>query len=738
MVSLNARRFFLPFCCGFFFSCIGLAQEIAVSGERAAQAVLVREMPDIAPQFHLTIHPGAYAGKQDGFRITGTPGDIHVEAATVPTLLYGVNWYLKYVAHQNVSTNGSRIQVKGALPAPSVPIVKPALYPFRYALNENTDGYSTPYWDLKRWQHEVDLLALSGVNAVLVQRGADLVMYRAFRDMGYSDTAIRQWITQPAHQNWQLMGNMCCFIEPISLSLMEKRGASARQIVAMLRALGMTPVLPGFYGIVPNDFSHYVPGAHVITQTNAWNGFTRPGWLDPRDPAFRKLAASFYKHQDEIFGPSTLYDMETFQEGGDAGGVPIAEGAKAIQDALEAAHPGALWFMMAWQDNPKRQLLEGVDRSKILIADIEQGRTPREHRDQEFQGAQWLWGGLWEFGGRTTFGAPLYDYAVRMPNNAAKPDSMLRGTALFTEGIDTNPYAFDLYTEMAWHAEPVDLKQWTDAYAERRYGGDDPHARKAWQIILRTAYGYRADGVQNHGERDASHDSLFAAQPSLTTLHTGTWSPDVTRYEPKDLQPALVELLQVAPALRRSASYRYDLTDLARQVLANESRRLLPLLREAYQKKDQAAFHALTVEWMRDMDLQDRLLATNEFFLLGRWLSYVPAWSSSPADAKAINYDARSIVTTWGDRKASADLHEYGNKDWAGLTRDYYMPRWRLYFASLEAALQTGRAPEPIDWYAMGDRFNHSTKLYSAEPQGDTYRMATEVAKVLQLSQEAK
>jgi len=34
--------------------------------------------------------------------------------------------------------------------------------PWRYALNENVDGYSAPYWDQKRWQHEIDILALSG------------------------------------------------------------------------------------------------------------------------------------------------------------------------------------------------------------------------------------------------------------------------------------------------------------------------------------------------------------------------------------------------------------------------------------------------------------------------------------------------------------------------------------------------------------------------------------------------
>lgn len=701
----------------------------------AAQAVLTREMPHLAPQIHLALAAGDYAGKPDGFRIVGTRGNIRVTAATVPTLLFGVNWYLKYTAHLDVSTNSSRLGNRSTLlPAVRVPIVKPALYPFRYALNENTDGYTTPYWNFDRWQHEIDILALSGFNAILIQRGNDLAVYQAFREIGYGDAAIRNWITQPAHQNWQWMGNMCCFIQPISLELMQKRAASARQIIDLLHSLGITPVLPGFWGVVPADFDKHVSGAHVVVQAGDWNGFTRPGWLDPRDPAFAKLAAAFYKAQSQLFGDTTLYDMETFQEGGDAGNVPVADGARAIQHALNAAHPGALWFMMAWQTNPKPELIEAVDRSKILIADIEQGRIPRETREEDFHGARWLFGGLWEFGGRTTMGAPLYDYAQRMPRAGTRQGSHLSGTALFTEGLDTNPFAFELYTEMAWHSQPVDLQRFAAEYARRRYGTADPHTLAAWRIILSTVYGYHADGVRTHGERDAAHESIFNAQPSLTATRNGQWSPDVMRYKAEDLKPALTHMLRADPALCESAAYRYDLTDLTRQVLANDGRRLLPLIRAAYERKDRAAFDSLTGEWMEDLDQLDALLGANEYFRLGTWLQYVPAWASSPEDLARIEYDARSILTTWGDRRASLELHEYANRDWSGLISDYYAPRWRMYFESLRESLRTGEQPKPIDWYAFGEQWNHATKDYSIPSTNDTCRKASEIARSLKLA----
>jgi alpha-N-acetylglucosaminidase len=427
--------------------------------------------------------------------------------------------------------------------------------------------------------------------------------------------------------------------------------------------------------------------------------------------------------------------MEIFQEGGAAGNVSVPAAAKKVQEALKRVHPDALWMLLGWQQNPTQELLSSLDTSHVLIAEIEQGRVPRENRDTEFRGASWLYGGLWEFGGRTTMGAPIYDYAVRFPQMAKRPGSRIAGTALFTEGLDTNPYAFDLYTEMAWHEDPVDLQQWTDAYATRRYGADDPHARSAWQILLKTAYGYRADGNKDHGERDASQDSLFNSQPSLTATRAATWSPDVLRYNPADFAPALTELLQVAPALRSTETYRFDLVDVARQAMANESRRLLPLINQAYETRDKTAFASLTKQWLRDMELQNHLLETNQFFLLGRWLSFVPAWASSPAELDRLNYDARSILTTWGDRHASEyGLHEYGNRDWAGLTSDYYLPRWQMYFDSLSTSLATGETPKPVDWYAFGDRWNHSRKVYDVNPQGDPYNAALAIARTLHLA----
>lgn len=114
----------------------------------------------------------------------------------------------------------------------------------------------------------------------------------------------------------------------------------------------MTPVLPGFFGTVPPGFAERRPGARVVAQ-GSWVGFQRPDWLDPTGPVFADLAAAYYRAQRERFGDSTMYKMDLLHEGGVLGPVDAGAAARAVQQALDAAHPGATWAILGWEQNPR-------------------------------------------------------------------------------------------------------------------------------------------------------------------------------------------------------------------------------------------------------------------------------------------------------------------------------------------------------------------------------------------------
>lgn len=70
----------------------------------------------------------------------------------------------------------------------------------------------------------------------------------------------------------------------------------------------------------------------------------------------------------------------------------------------------------------------------------------------------------------------------------SKPGSALKGIAYLPEGTGGNLLAYELFTELAWRTGPLDHRAWFAAYAERRYGGADPHAAKAWELLRTGPY----------------------------------------------------------------------------------------------------------------------------------------------------------------------------------------------------------------------------------------------------------
>ncbi|MCY0936545.1 alpha-N-acetylglucosaminidase [Streptomyces sp. H34-S4] len=689
-----------------------------------ARASLRRLLPRHAGQFTLVSDPGA---GPDGFTVSGTAGAITVRGSTGATLLTGVGWYLQHVAGADIGWPGDSIGMLPAeLPAVPAPVTRSALVAHRYALNDTDDGYSGPYRTFEEHQRQIDLLALHGINEVFVQVGAEYPYYRALQRFGYTAEELREWIPGPGHQSWWLLQNLSGFGGPVSEELMRGRAELGGKIADQLRSLGMTPVLPGYFGTVPPSFAERNPGAATVPQGD-WAGFDRPDWLDPVSPPFARLAAAYYAEQRAVFGDSSMYRMSPLHEGGLTGSVDVKAAAGAVQQALWAAHPGALWAVLGWQDDPTKELLSGVDTSKLLILDGLSDRYNRLDRETRWGGAPYAIGSIYNFGGHTTIGANTSVWIDRFQSWRAKPDSALTGIAYLPEATGTNPAAFDLFTDLAWEPGPVDQQKWFADFAGRRYGAPDAEAAAAWDELRKGPYS------TSSGLWSESQDSLFSARPSLTAAGSAYWSPKGMRYPAGSVRRALDHLLKVDPGLRGSSAYRFDLVDTARQVLANHSRVLLPRIKAAYEAKDLALFRELTADWAHREKQLDELVGSDPNFLLGSWLSAARAHGADEAEQDRYEYDARSVLSVWGRQSTSegGHLHDYANREWSGLISELYARRWSSYFASLDEALVRQAAPKAIDWHTFEDGWARLTTRHPARPTGDPYALATAIAATL-------
>ncbi|MEV0266064.1 alpha-N-acetylglucosaminidase [Streptomyces sp. NPDC050617] len=688
-----------------------------------ARAALGRLLPRHADQFRLVpLHGG-----EERFEVSGRAGDVEVAGTSPAVQLTGVHWYLKYVCGAHLAWNGSQLDLPRRLPAPGRPLERSTSLAHRFALNDTNDGYTAPYADWAFWERRIDLLALHGCNEVLVIAGHDEVYHRVLMDFGYSDAEARAWLPAPSHQPWWLLQNLSSYGGPLTHELLAKRSELGRRIADRLRELGMHPVLPGYYGTVPDGFVARNPGARVVPQ-GEWHGFKRPDWLDPRTAVFGDVAASFYRHQRDILGAAEHFKMDLLHEGGTAGDVPVGPAAQGVERGLRTAHPDGVWTILGWENNPLPELIAAVDKSKMVIFDGISDRTTAEpDREKDWAGTPYCFGTIPNYGGRTTLGAKTHAWNDRFFRWRDKSNSALAGTAYMPEATDRDPAAFELFSELAWRERPVDRAEWFADYGEFRYGERDRGARAAWAALRDTAY------QQHAPERSDPHDSLFAARPDLDANRAAEYAPRDLSYDPARFDAALAGLLDVDDELRGSDAYKADLVDVARQAVAHRSRQLLPQLKTAYVRKDLSAFRALSALWLKLMRLADDIAGAHRAFLLGPWNEAARAMGSSAAESAELERTARVLITVWGDRATSdpGKLHEYGNRDWNGLMADFYLPRWAKWLGELEDALREGRAPRPVDWFAFEEPWTRERKRYPLRPVSDAYRTARRVRDTL-------
>jgi|GEM_PF-1241182 len=661
---------------------------------------------------------------RETFRVAARGGRPVVEGSSTSALLMGVNWYLKEVAKADVSWTGDQLDLPPRLPLPREPITQTSLVAHRFSGNDTEDGYSGPFRSFEDWERAIDVAALHGVNEMFMPVGTDAVYAETLQSFGYSAQEMRQWVPSPGYQPWWLLQNMSGFTAPVSERLIQERADLGRRIADRMRSLGITPVLPGYFGTVPTDFEERNPGAKTVPQ-GTWSGFTRPDWLAPTDPTFDRVAARYYAVQERVLGTSTMFKMDLLHEGGRAGDIPVGDASVAVQDALEAARPGAIWVILGWQSNPRPETVAAIDRTRMLVVDGLSDRALKPDRDADWKGTPYAFGSIWNFGGNSTVGAPIKAWNERFWAWLERPGSALDGVAILPEASGNNPVAMEFLAELPWHEGPVDLDRWFDDYADARYGGVDPAARRAWRVLADTAY-----SIPPTGGRSSGHGGLFAATPSLSTTRPHTYAQAAFAYDPAAFAKTLPALLDVDPALRGSAAYRYDLVDVARQSVADRSRTLLPQIQAAYQAGDLDELDRLTRSWTDHVRGLDDLVGTDEHFLVGPWVAQARAAAGDPQEAAGLEQDARRLITSWGF--ASTDLHDYAYREWSGLLDDYYAPRWQRLFDALHAHLETGEAVPDIDWDAMAEEWIADRTAYPTAPSGSAYREASRTLRRLQ------
>lgn len=641
---------------------------------------------------------------KDVFILQSKNNKISIAASGENAAAKALGYYLKNYCHRSVSHMGDNLTPVAKLPIVKEPVKIVSNADIRFALNYCTISYTMSFYGWKEWEYELDWMALNGVNLVLAPVGMEAVWQNTLKQLGCNENEISQFIADPAFSAWWLMGNLEGWGGPVTQGIIDQQFSLQKKILARMKALGMKPVMQGFYGMVPAALKN--KAVDLLEQGKWAGGFVRPAMLKP-DADFKKIAAIYYREMKKLYGADLHYFAgDPFHEGGKSGDIDVAEYGHLVQSEMQNHFPGSTWVLQGWQRNPSSQILSKLDKSKVLVQELFGENTDNWYQRKGYEGTPFIWCSVTNFGEKNGLYGKLQRFAneVYRANNSQYA-SLMKGVGVMPEGIHNNPPVYDFILDLAWHSEKLEATEWIKSFVAARYSTTNKKVEEAWQIFLQTVYS-SFDKLQ-----EGPNESVFCARPSLKVGSVSSWGTRERNYDVAKFKEGVKLFVAASNEMKNSKTYRIDKIDLVRQVLANKGEDVYKDMVNAYEQKDSALFAKQSTLFLSLIELQDSLLSSNEHFQLYSWLKQALDFGKTPGEKKLALKNAKTQITYWGPDDPKTNLHEYANKEWSGLMKHYYLPRWKMFVKVCNAALKGNSLVTP-DYFSFEQDWSNKPDLY--------------------------
>ncbi len=652
----------------------------------------------------------------DVFELESVDGKIVIRGNDGVSLASGFNYYLKYYCNvdYNPIYTSSDMTMPSTLPSIDRKIVKDTQYDYRYALNFCTYSYSMSFWGWDEYEAFLDWAAMNGINLMLDIVGQEEVLRQFLKTYGYTDEEVSDYISGPAYFAWFYMQNLDSFGGPLPQAWYEQRTELGRKLHDRMQAYGIDPVIQGFSGMVPYDFAEKANiSANQVLDVGDWPGYKRPYMLRTHKSGINEVsdiyseaAQRFYQAQKDVFGDvSNYYAVDPFHEGGTIpGDMNIQYVYYQVQEQMLKHDKGndAIWVMQQWQGGISAGKLNGLkDKNKAIVLDL-QSDMRSQAGPMENTGTPWIWNMLHNFGGRMGMDGEVEVIASAIPE-AMNNSRYMVGIGITPEAIENSPIVYELLFDMTWQKDPINYKEWTYQYAQRRYNIDRNNQsviddiNTAYDILLNTVYEDKDYYIQGAAE------SVVNARPGTSFSSASTWGHSTISYEKTELEKAVALFAAHYDELKGSPAFVYDFSELLEQVLSNTAVEYHKLMVQAYQNKDAQEFDRISAHFLDLIALSDEVLSTSEKFMLGTWIENARTMLDSDTyqmddwSRDLFEFNARALLTTWGAAK-NGSLKDYSNRKWSGLTEDFYLQRWTIWVNNRKAELAGAQATNP-NWF---------------------------------------
>ncbi len=647
----------------------------------------------------------------------------------------GLNWYLRYYANIQISWSNPTPSLKD-LPIPTQSERHSTNQLLRYYLSLGSASHSTAFWTKERWQLEVDIMALHGVNMPLITLGATSLWYKTMLAAGYSQEQLIDKIPHPSYEGWWLEGLIEGYEQgaggATSMEIVEHRAELSVAVIDMCNEWEMTPVIMGFSGFIPTELPQqdtYIDSRDRIKQ-GSWSGICSPDILDPASESYSILSKLYYENAEELYGKSKYYYVSG--RVADSSASPRVAG-DSILAAIKRSNIGAKWVVSTSNSSPKLETIDYIPRGEVIVIDSWVDVFPEwgdnssiRARAEGFAGHSWIYSYSGNFDGNEG----LYGNINRITGGyllakGSGASISLSGVGASIDVVGSNELLLDLIFDLPWIEDKIDMDSWLESFADARYGKQSLDIRELWHILSSTIY-----SPEYNSEQRGATESVFAARPALRVTSVSGRGTSKPHYNPEQLVNALRIMVDNRFELSDNKNFQRDLVAVALTVLSNYGYEELKKIEYAYSRAKREELKELTNNFLRAMLLADNLLNSQRETMLGNQIQRAMALGKNPWQRDQLRYGLKTMISSWGCKEVGsiAERHDSAHRLWGGVVAKLYAKRWAYFFNYIE---QNEVLPIGYDYYDIEDSWARDTTPYPTIPQYDAVIVAQEILEFL-------
>lgn len=578
--------------------------------------------------------------------------------------------------------------------------------PYRHHqyFNVVTYGYSTPYWNEERWDKEIAWMALHGIDMPLMLIGSEAIYREVFKEMyKVTDTQLDDWEVGPAHLPWMRMGNLAgkSFDGPLGKNWHDRQRELAHHVLDEMRKLGMKPIVPAFGGFIPKAVADKIQqqGGHYSATGWDWipQSYKNYRLTPTSDGVFKAIGQKFIelwdKEYESSYGEFKYYLSDSFNEMSVPNDVATLKGyGEQIYGAIKegSKNNDAVWVTQGWEfiygsgkwtngttsDQKFKALTQSVPNDKFMVISMSPeyggyGNKKWEAYDN-YAGKDWINTMLPNMGGKNFWTGKLQDYATTFPNTLwnSQGSKNCRGWGMTMEGIEYNEMLYELIADMGWEANHTkDLNAWVTQYGKARYGNYTKALQDLHSTLRNTVYTSYIDH-QNFGWQGNGKSGGYYQTGNIGTTNDKFFEGFETFFGEEN-----IAALKAGGEL--SAPLRADLMEFAAFYAAARVEKICQRIISANNMKDKEGannYLKLLEQVMLDMDY---ILTGHPLYDEAKWEAKAVAMAKGDkATEEKYRKNARRIVSIWyGSHGGHEAVNDYASRIYAGLIRDYYLPR---------------------------------------------------------------